>query len=105
MLEGESFHGPMCGTRENRSRSLLDVLVEVDSQKHPEETEEVDFQDEAEGELEEDQVDRQRGIDAGSEVAGEYRLNGTLRSHDSEDFSQYSAQESTDEHENEQNPG
>ena len=84
---------------------LLDVLVEVDPQKHPEETEEVNLQDKAEGKLKEDQVDRQRGIDAGGEVAGEYRLNGALWSHDSEDFSQYSAQESTDEHENEENPG
>ena len=38
-------------------------------------------------------------------TGGEDRLNCAVRGHDPENFSQYSAQESTDEHENEQDPG
>ena len=71
---------------------MLDILVQVDAKKHPEETEEVDFQDEANGELEEDQIDGQRLGDTEDKVGGEDRLNGAMWGHDPEDFPQYSAQ-------------
>lgn len=71
---------------------MLDVLVQIDAKEHPKETEEVDFQDEANGELEEDQIDGQRRANTGGKIGGENRLNSALWCHDPEDFSQYSAQ-------------
>ena len=67
-------------------------IVQIDAQKHPEEAEEVDFQDEANGELEEDQIDGQRLGDTEDKVGGEDRLNCAMWGHDPEDFPQYSAQ-------------
>ena len=75
-----------------RARRLLNVLVQIDAKEHPEETEEVDFQDEANGEFEEDQIDGQWFGDAEEIIGGENRLNSTLWGHDAENFSQYSAQ-------------
>lgn len=71
---------------------MLDVLVQIDAKEHPKEAEKVDFQDEANGELEEDQIDGQRRADTGGKIGGENRLNSALWCHDPEDFSQYSAQ-------------
>jgi hypothetical protein len=83
---------------------LLYILVQIYSKEHPDETEQVDFEFKPQGELEEDQVDGERWVDARGKIGGEDRLNCAMRGHDPEDFSQYSAQQSTDEHENEQNP-
>ena len=71
---------------------MLDVLVQVDSEEHAEETEEVDFEDEANGELKEDQIDGQRLGDTEDIAGGEDRLNCAMRGHDPENFSQYSTQ-------------
>ena len=71
---------------------MLDVLVQVDSEEHAEETEEVDFEDEANGELKEDQIDSQRLGDTEDIVGGKDRLNCAMWGHDPEDFPQYSAQ-------------
>ena len=82
----------------------LDVLVQVDPQGHAEETEQVDFEFKAQSELEKDQVNGERGVDPGGKIGCEDRLNRAMWGHDPEDFSQYSAQQSADQHENEQDP-
>lgn len=83
---------------------LLHVFVQIDAEKHTDEAEKVNFQFKAQGELEQNQVDGERGVDSGRKIGGKDRLNCALRGHDPEDFSQHSSQESTDENENEQNP-
>jgi hypothetical protein len=77
---------------QHSASSWLDVLVQIDAKKHPEETQEVDFQFKAQGELEKDQIDGERWVNAWGEIAGEDRLNCAMWGHDPEDFSEYSAQ-------------
>ena len=71
---------------------LLNILVKIDAQKHADEAEEVDLGEEANGELNEDQIDGQWLGDTKDIAGGEDRLNCAMRGHDPENFTQYSTQ-------------
>ena len=71
---------------------MLYVFIQIDAQKHPDEAEEVDLGKEANGELNEDQIDGQWLGDTEDIAGGEDRLNCAMRGHDPENFSQYSTQ-------------
>jgi hypothetical protein len=78
------------------------VLIEVDPDEHAQYADDVDLDAEAHGQLEQDEVDREGGIDAGREVRGEDALDGPLRSHDVENFSENSTQQASDHDKDEQ---
>ena len=70
---------------------MLDVLVQIDAKKHPKKAEEINFEREAHGEFQEDQIEGQRRADTGGPISGENSLNSALWGHDPEDFTQDSA--------------
>lgn len=67
------------------------MLVKVNPDKHAQYTDDIDFDAEAQSEFQQDQVDRERGIDAGHKVCGEDILNHALGRNDVENFSKNSA--------------
>jgi hypothetical protein len=81
------------------------VLVKVNSDEHAQYTDNVDFDAEAHGEFQQDQVERERGINAGRKVGGEDILNHALGRNDVENFSKNPAKQPPDHDKDEQNPG
>lgn len=81
------------------------MLVKVDPDEHPEDAQNANFNVESKDKFDQDKVDCERRVDTGTKVRRENALNRTLRCHDVENFSEYPAQEPTDQHEDEQNPG
>ena len=47
---------------------LLDVLVEVDPDKHAQDTDDINFNGEAQSKFQQDEIDGERGIDTGRKV-------------------------------------
>jgi hypothetical protein len=81
------------------------VFVKVDPDEHPQDAQDVHFNVESKDEFDQDKIDGERWVDTRIEVRRENALNGALRCHDMENFSEYPAKEPSDKHENDQNPG
>ena len=73
-------------------RKLLDVLVEVDTDKHAQDTQDVDLEAEPQDEFDQHKIHSQGGINAGHKIRGENTLDGALRRHDMENLTKDSAQ-------------
>ncbi len=67
------------------------MFIEVDTDEHAEDAENIDFNVEPYYEFDQNQVYGKGRADAGSEMSGEDALNGALRRHDVENFPKYSA--------------
>ena len=80
------------------------MFVEVDPNEHPEDAQDIHFEVESEDEFDQDKVDRERWVDTRIKVRRENALNGALRRHDVENFSEYPAKEPSDQHEDDQHP-
>lgn len=80
------------------------MLVKVDPDEHPKNTQNVHFNVESEDEFDQDKVDGEGRVDAGVIVRRENALNGALRCHDVKNFSEYPAKEPSNQHEDDQNP-
>lgn len=65
---------------------MLDILVEIDAQKHPQETEQADLETKTQREFDENQIDGQRRADPRRKIGGEDRLNSALRRHHSQNL-------------------
>lgn len=81
------------------------MLVKVDPDEHPEDAQNVHLDIESEDKFEQDKVDGERWVDARIKVRREDTLNGALRRHDVENFTEYPAEETSNQHEDEQHPG
>jgi len=75
------------------------VLIEVDADKHPQDTNDVDLDTEPQCEFQQDEINRERRVNAGAKVCGEDALNRALRRHDVENFSKNAAQQPSDDDE------
>jgi hypothetical protein len=71
---------------EGFSSILLYVFVQIDAKKHPEKTEQIDFEFEAYRKFEQNHVDGE-WADARVKMSSEDRLNVAMRSHDPKDLS------------------
>lgn len=85
--------------------SELDVFVQVDAKKHAQNAQQTDLEAESQRELEKNKVDCQWRADSRCEVGGKHILNRTLRGHDSENFSEDTAEQPADQQEYQQQPG
>lgn len=81
------------------------MLVEVDPDEHPEDAQNVDLDVESQYQFDQDKVDGERRVNAGIKVRRENALNGALGCHDVKNLPEYSTQEPSDQHEDDQNPG
>lgn len=81
------------------------MLVEVDPDKHTENTEQVDLEAEPDREFKEHQINGEGRADSWSKMRGEDALDVTLRCHHVQNLSKNSAEQSADEHKDEKNPG
>lgn len=77
------------------------MLVEVDPDKHAENTENIHLDAEAQSQFHQHEVDGKGGADAWSKVGRENALNGALGGHNVKNFPENSTKQPTDEHENE----
>lgn len=80
------------------------MFVEVDADKHPENTQNVDLHTEPEDELDQDEVDGEGWVNAGREMSRKDALDSPLGCQNMENFSQDSAKETTDQHKHEKHP-
>ena len=81
------------------------MFVEIDSNKHPEDAQDVDLNVQSEYELDQYEVDGEGWVNARCEMSREDALDGPLRCHDVENLSQDSAEQATDQHKHEKHPG
>ena len=62
------------------------MFVQVDPDKHSQDAQDVHLDAESQGQLYEDEIDRERGTDTWRKVGGEDALNRALRGHHMKDF-------------------
>ncbi len=72
------------------------MFVEVDSDEHAKDAQDVDFNIESEDEFDQDKVNGERGADPRIKVRRENALDGALRCHSVENLPEYSPKEPSD---------
>lgn len=88
-----------------RTALRLDVFIEIDSDEHPEDAQNVDFNVEPKDEFDQDKIDGERWINTRVIIRRENTLNGALRCHSVENLPEDPAKKPSDQYEDEQYPG